>query len=133
MDFRLEGVALDILVEKSAGRDFTAGKKLNKNSSPHTYDLRMCPGLSGGRIQTSDISQIPHVFATKYFSVDPIPTTHLCTRPSIYTRPNEESHDGNGTCTKEEEKGIYTEGIAQIPDDNNNPTIRYEGARLEQQ
>ena len=56
MDFRLEGVALDILVEKSVGRDFTAGTKLNKNSSPPTHDSRMGLGLSGSRIQTPDIS-----------------------------------------------------------------------------
>ena len=64
---------------------------------------------------------IPHLRSTSIFDTSP-----------IYTRPNEESHDGNGTCTKEEEKGRYTEGIAQIPDDDNNLMVRYEGARLEQ-
>ena len=53
----------------------------------------------------------------------------LVTSPT-YTRPNEKSHDGNGTCTKEEEKGIYNEGITQIPNDDSNPTVRDEGTRL---
>ena len=84
MDFRLEGVALDILVEKSVGRDFTAGTTSNKKSSPPTYDSRMGLGLSGGRIQTSDISQTPFIFATKHFSIDPTPATYLHTRPITY-------------------------------------------------
>ena len=86
MDFRLEGVALEILVDKLVDRDFTAGTKLNKNSSPLTYDSRMDLGLSGGRIQTSDISQTPFIFATKQFSVDPTPTNHLYTRHITYLR-----------------------------------------------
>ncbi|VDB83644.1 Bgt-51452 [Blumeria graminis f. sp. tritici] len=34
-------IVLDILVKKSAGTDFTAGTKLNKNSSLPTYYSRM--------------------------------------------------------------------------------------------
>ena len=77
MDFRLEGVALDILVKKSLGRDFTTARESNQNPSPPTYDSRMDLGLSGGHIQTSDISETPCIFATKHFSVDPIPATHF--------------------------------------------------------
>ena len=51
---------------------------------------------------------------------------------STHKRPNEESHDGICTRTKEEEeKIIYTEGIIRIPNYDNNPTVRYEVARLE--
>ncbi|VCU39766.1 BgtTE-56004 [Blumeria graminis f. sp. tritici] len=71
----------------------------------------------------------------------------MCLRPSIsqsilhlrftfihitlltYTRSNEETRDGDGACTKEEEKGKYTEGVSQIPNDDNNPMVRYGGAR----
>ena len=59
-------------------------------------------------------------------------STSILVTSLIYTRPNEESHDGNGTFKKVEEKGRYTEGITQILNDDNNPTVRYEGARLEQ-
>ena len=52
--------------------------------------------------------------------------------PPTYTRPNEESHDGNRTCEKEKGKGRYTEEITPIPNDDNNPMVRYEGARPEQ-
>ena len=79
MDSRLEGVAFDILVEKLVDRDFTAAIKSIKNSSPPTYDSRMGLGLSGGRIQTSDISQNPYIFATIHISADLTPTTHLYT------------------------------------------------------
>ena len=84
MDFRLEGVALDILDEKSVGRDFIAETKLNKSLSPLTYDSRMGLGLYGGRIQTSDISQTLYVFVKKHFSVDSAPATHLHTRHITY-------------------------------------------------
>ena len=61
----------------------TATKSL-KGSSPLTYDSRMDLGLSWGRIQTSEISQTPLLFATKHFSVDPIPATHFHTRLITY-------------------------------------------------
>ena len=57
--------------------------------------------------------------------------TYILVNSPIYTHLNEESHDGNGTSRKGEEKGIYIEGITQIPNDDNNPTVSYEGARLE--
>ena len=84
MDFRPEGVALDMLVEKSVGRDFTVGTKSNKNSSPPTYDSQMGLGLSGSRIQTPNISQTPYIFATIHISADPTPATHSHTRPITY-------------------------------------------------
>ena len=84
MDFRLEGAAHEILVEESVYRDFTAETKLNKNSSPLTYDSRMGLGLSGCRIQTSDIFRTPFTFATTHTSVDLTPATHLYTRHITY-------------------------------------------------
>ena len=66
MDFRLEGVVPDILVEKSVDRDSTAARKLNKNLSPATYDSPMGLGLCGGRTQRTYTTQTPIIVATKY-------------------------------------------------------------------
>ncbi|VDB93712.1 Bgt-20311 [Blumeria graminis f. sp. tritici] len=84
MDFRLEGVALDILVKKLVVRDFTAATKSIKNSSPLTYDSRMGLGLSEGRNLTSHNSQTPYMFAMIHFSIDPTPATHRHTRHINY-------------------------------------------------
>ena len=134
MDFRLEGVALDILVETLFGRHFTTASltKIHHHQLTIHEWAQVYLGVVFKQITSLKLLiYLQRSVSQSILHLHLQPISTLVTSPT-YTCPDEESHDGIRTCTAEEEKGTHTEGITQIPNDDNNPTVRYEGTRLEQ-